>query len=188
MEIHYEYAIKRGDHRIIVLPIYNMEALEALLTRRSCKSYRPEMPSEEVLNRILEAGTFAPSGRGAQAAIIVAVTNKEVRDQLSQMNAEILGTKADPFYGAPVVLVALAIASWVIPTSSRRPKNRARTTIFATCDESPASAASFGALRSGLTPVCAEENARRPDEDAYGIVDGAARTRRPPQRGSLDSG
>ncbi|WP_315021820.1 nitroreductase [Alloprevotella tannerae] len=108
MEIHYEYAIKRGDHRIIVLPIYNMEALEALLTRRSCKSYRPEMPSEEVLNKILEAGTFAPSGRGAQAAIIVAVTNKEVRDQLSQMNAEILGTTADPFYGAPVVLVVLA--------------------------------------------------------------------------------
>lgn len=87
MEIHYEYAIRRGDHLIIVLPIYNMEALEALLTRRSCKSYRPEMPSEEVLNKIMEAGTFAPSGRGAQAAIIVAVTNKEVRDQLSQMNA-----------------------------------------------------------------------------------------------------
>ena len=85
-----------------------MEALEALLTRRSCKSYRPEMPSKEILDKILAAGTFAPSGRGAQAAIIVAVTNKEVRDQLSQMNAEILGTKADPFYGAPVVLVVLA--------------------------------------------------------------------------------
>lgn len=51
---------------------------------------------------------YAPTGRGAQSPVIVAVTNKAVRDRLSEMNAEVLGASADPFYGAPVVLVVLA--------------------------------------------------------------------------------
>ncbi len=51
---------------------------------------------------------YAPTGRGAQSPVIVAVTNKAVRDRLSEMNAEVLGASADPFYGAPVVLIVLA--------------------------------------------------------------------------------
>ena len=45
---------------------------------------------------------------GQQSPIILAVTNKEVRDKLSKWNADIMGTDTDPFYGAPVVLVVLA--------------------------------------------------------------------------------
>ena len=47
---------------------------------------------------------------GKQAAIIVAVTNKELRDKLSEMNRRIGGWEKgfDPFYGAPAVLVVLA--------------------------------------------------------------------------------
>ena len=68
----------------------------------------PDMISEETLQKIVEAGTWAPSGMGRQSAIIVAVTNKELRDRLSRMNAKIMGTDMDPFYGAPVVLIVLA--------------------------------------------------------------------------------
>ena len=95
MEIHYEYAIKRGDHRIIVLPIYNMEALEALLTRRSCKSYRPEMPSEEVLNKIMEAGTFAPSGRGAETGTnrVEALTSGSLAQGLRRRTSDVGAAK-----------------------------------------------------------------------------------------------
>jgi nitroreductase len=42
-----------------------------------------------------------------QAAIIVAVTNKEIRDSLSKANAAVMGASGDPFYGAPCVLVVL---------------------------------------------------------------------------------
>ena len=45
---------------------------------------------------------------GRQSPVILAVTNKEVRDKLSEINAEVMGAKNDPFYGAPVVLVVLA--------------------------------------------------------------------------------
>ena len=84
------------------------EAIKNLLTRRSVRKYKPDMVPEDVLNRIVEAGTYAPNGYGRQSAIILVVTDQEVRNKLSQMNAEILGWQQDPFYGAPVVLVVLA--------------------------------------------------------------------------------
>lgn len=85
-----------------------MEALEALLTRRSVRSYEARMPEQELIDKVMEAGLYAASGKNMQTAIIVEVTNKEVRDRLSVINAEIMGVTSDPFYGAPVVLVVLA--------------------------------------------------------------------------------
>lgn len=84
----------------------NME-LEALKERRSIRKYKPDMVPQELIDQVIEAGLYAASGHGTQSTIIVAVTNKVMRDKLSQMNREILGAKVDPFYGAPVVLVVL---------------------------------------------------------------------------------
>ena len=84
------------------------ETLQDLLERRSCRSYKPDAVPEEVLAKILEAGTYAATGMGKQSPIIVAITDKEMRDKLSRMNAAVMGADMDPFYGAPVVLVVLA--------------------------------------------------------------------------------
>lgn len=86
------------------------QALQNLLTRRSTRKYKPDAIPADVLDTILEAGTYAATGMGKQAPIIVAVTNKELRDRLSAMNAKVMGREDgfDPFYGAPVVLVVLA--------------------------------------------------------------------------------
>lgn len=85
-----------------------MEALEALLTRRSVRSYEERMPEQELIDKVMEAGLYAASGKNMQTAIIVEVANKEVRDRLSVINGEILGVTSDPFYDAPVVLAVLA--------------------------------------------------------------------------------
>lgn len=82
--------------------------LQALLERRSIRSYKPDMVPQELIDQVIEAGLYAASGHSEQDSIIVAVTNKEVRDKLSQMNRAIMGTKSDTFYGAPVVLIVLA--------------------------------------------------------------------------------
>lgn len=84
------------------------ETLLDLKTRRSCRKYKPDQIKEDELLAILEAGTYAPTGMGAQSPIIVAVQDKETRDYLSKLNAGIMGTEMDPFYGAPTVLVVLA--------------------------------------------------------------------------------
>lgn len=84
------------------------EVINNMKTRRSIRKYKPDMVPEDVLNRIIEAGTYAATGMGKQSPIIIAVTNKEIRDKFSKMNAEIMGVDSDPFYGAPVVLIVLA--------------------------------------------------------------------------------
>lgn len=84
------------------------EFINTLKSRRSTKKYKPDMLPREVLDQIIEAGTYAANGRGLQAPIILAITNKEIRDNLSKLNASIMNAPIDPFYGAPVVLVVLA--------------------------------------------------------------------------------
>lgn len=85
------------------------EAMNNILTRRSCRKYKPDMIPQDVLDEILKAGTYAATGHGTQNPVIIAVTNKEVRDKLSKLNAKIFGKPdIDPFYGAPVVVIVLA--------------------------------------------------------------------------------
>ena len=84
------------------------EVIKNMEERRSVRSYKPDMISKEDLDAIIEAGTYAATGMGMQSPIIVAVTDKATRDQLSAMNAKIMGKDTDPFYGAPVVLIVLA--------------------------------------------------------------------------------
>ncbi len=96
-------AVNRGiERRKMNEIIKNME------TRRSVRAYKPDMVEEEKLEQILEAGTYAASGMGRQPVKLVVVTDKATRDQLAAMNAAIMGSNADPFYGAPVVIVVLA--------------------------------------------------------------------------------
>ncbi|MBQ9072396.1 MAG: nitroreductase [Bacilli bacterium] len=85
------------------------ETINNIKNRRSIRKYKNEMIPQKLVDEILEAGTYAPSGMNRQPSIIISVTNKEVRDKLSRLNAKIMGSvDIDPFYGAPVVLIVLA--------------------------------------------------------------------------------
>ena len=85
------------------------EVLDKIKSRRSIRKYRSDMIPQDKLEKIIKAGTYAATGMGKQSPIIIAVTNKELRDKLSAMNAKIMGVEnMDPFYGAPVVLIVLA--------------------------------------------------------------------------------
>ena len=84
------------------------EIYRNIKTRRSVRRFKSEMPSKDSIDRIIEAGLCAANGKNRQGAIIIAVTDKEVRDRLAKVNAEIIGASIDLFYNAPVVLVVLA--------------------------------------------------------------------------------
>lgn len=90
--------------------------LEDLMNRSSPRSFTDEPVSREDLDAILQAGICAPNARNEQAAVVVAVTNKKERDELSRLNAGIMGMDADPFYGAPIVCVVFADAGWAVGT------------------------------------------------------------------------
>ena len=86
------------------------EIMKAIKERRSIRKFKPDMPTKEALEQIIEAGLYAASGMGKQTVITIAVTNKEIRDALSEANRSIGGWEEgfDPFYGAPVILIVLA--------------------------------------------------------------------------------
>ena len=97
-------------------------AYENLMTRRSIRKYKPDMVERELIDQVVQAGLYAPSGHAEQSSAVIVVTNKELRDEIAEENRKELrdeiaeenrkieGWKEglDPFYGAPVVLIVIA--------------------------------------------------------------------------------
>ena len=86
------------------------EIIKAMLERRSVRKYKAEKPEESIINEIINCGLYAASGKNTQGVKIIAVTNKEKRDEIAEMNRMIGGWDEgfDPFYGAPVMLIVIA--------------------------------------------------------------------------------
>ena len=92
------------------------EVLKALKERRSCRKFQPRQLAPEDLDAILEAGTYAPTGRNLQAPVIVVIQDAETIAEISRLNAAVMGVDTDPFYGAPTLLVVLAdpqVRTWL---------------------------------------------------------------------------
>lgn len=83
-------------------------AIENMKDRRSIRKYKQKQITESELDAILEAGLWAPNGRNMQSTILVAIRDKSIRDKVARLNAAVIGSDGDPFYGAPVVVVVLA--------------------------------------------------------------------------------
>lgn len=90
------------------------EVLNKMKERRSIRKFKADMVPQEIIDQIIEAGLYAASGKGEQASIIIQVTNKELRDEIAEMNRKIGGWDEgfDPFYGAPAILIVLGRKNW----------------------------------------------------------------------------
>jgi nitroreductase len=84
------------------------DVLEAIQNRRSIRKFKSEQIKKDELDAVLEAGTFAPTGGGAQSPVIVAVQKPAVVEDLVTMNAKVMGTSGNPYYGAPTIVLVLA--------------------------------------------------------------------------------
>jgi len=87
------------------------EIIKALKERRSCRAYKSEQIKKEELAGVLEAGIWAPTGMNRQHTRLVAVTDPEAVKKLSEMNAAVMGSTNDPFYGAPCVIIVFGDAN-----------------------------------------------------------------------------
>lgn len=81
------------------------QVLEALKSRRSIRSYNKESVPKEVIDRIVSAGTYAPTAGGKQSPKIVVVQDAQTIAAMSKLNAQVAGTATDPFYGASTVVI-----------------------------------------------------------------------------------
>lgn len=84
------------------------EVVKNLLERRSVRGYKKDLVPTDVLDEILEAGKYAPSGMGQQKTLMVVTQDPELVAKLSRMNADVMGSTNDPFYGAPTVVIVFA--------------------------------------------------------------------------------
>lgn len=91
------------------------ETINTLLNRRSIRKYKPEQIKDEELNVVLEAGKYAPSAMNQQSSLFIVIQNKELREKISKMNAVVMGTNSDPYYGAPTIILVLADKSKAAP-------------------------------------------------------------------------
>lgn len=84
------------------------EVIKNMVERRTVRKYKAEQITDEQLDIILEAGLYAPNGRGMQKTVMVVIQDKETRDYVAKLNAAVMDSTADPFYGAPTVIVVLS--------------------------------------------------------------------------------
>ena len=80
-----------------------MDVYEAILTRKSVRSFLDRPISDETLLRVLEAARMAPSARNGQEWRFVVVRNRATRERIA------VDAARDPFIGtAPVLLACCA--------------------------------------------------------------------------------
>ena len=91
------------------------ETLKTLQERRSVRRYTNQQVEESALNAILEAGTWAPSGMGTQASVLVAVQDPETIALMSRLNAQIM----EPIPSTVPPLWSLSWQMEKIPTGSK---------------------------------------------------------------------
>lgn len=95
--------------------ILHNDAVDAILTRRSIRSYQAKQISEDALETILTAGQYAPSGMNQQSAKAVVVQSKERMQQLVQLAKAAEQVDHNPFYDAPTVILVFADATQLAP-------------------------------------------------------------------------
>ena len=79
-----------------------------ILERRSIRKFKSEQITEDELNTVLKAGMYAPTAMNRQSPIMVVLQNKETIEKVAKLNAKVMGREANPFYGAPTVIIVFA--------------------------------------------------------------------------------
>ena len=127
------------------------ETLKILKERRSVRRYEARPVEREKLDAILEAGKYAPSAKGQQSVTMVVLTKREDIAELSALNAAVMGTSSDPFFGAPCVVVVLADPEATNAATQPRAKG---------ASPPPIRAAHSAAARKKRTPISGSSRRR----------------------------
>ena len=93
------------------------EVIKNIKSRRSCRAYKEEQISNEVLNEILECALCGPSGMNSQGCYYTAIQNKEVLQELNNAIKNVFRERGDSrgfdenynfYYNAPTLILVAA--------------------------------------------------------------------------------
>lgn len=91
------------------------ETIKTILSRRSVRSYQPKQITDEELNIILKAGTYAPSAMNQQSSHFTVIQNEELMKELVALGKEVREQDTNPFYDAPTVVLVFAKKDNIAP-------------------------------------------------------------------------
>ena len=60
-----------------------MDAMEAILSRRSTRAFADKLPETALIEKVIEAGRHAPSGSNSQTTHFIVITDKEILSELA---------------------------------------------------------------------------------------------------------
>ncbi|MGL5316174.1 MAG: nitroreductase family protein, partial [Peptostreptococcaceae bacterium] len=67
------------------------DLINMILERRTIRRYKDEMIKDDELEKIIQAGLWAPSAGGRQSPIMLVCKNKEVNEELGCINRKVFG-------------------------------------------------------------------------------------------------
>ena len=104
-----------------------MKLLDLMKHRRAIRKYQDKQVPKSDLEKIIEAGIYAPSAGGGQRSLVIGIQNRELVEKLGRLNRTKFGrsrgsyvSKEQPsiiddpdiqnaFYGAPTVCVVFSM-------------------------------------------------------------------------------
>jgi nitroreductase len=83
----------QGAPADLKVPQGTLDALTAILTRRSIRDYSPRPVSEEMIKLLLEAGMSAPSAFGERSTEFIVINDRKILDEIYKLNPNALQVK-----------------------------------------------------------------------------------------------
>ena len=89
--------------------------IEVIKQRRSIRKYKNERISKEHFNKILEAGTFAPSALNQQSSLLVVLENDEIYNEICNLTEKYFPNRKPHFYGTRDIIIVFGDSNCKCP-------------------------------------------------------------------------
>lgn len=89
--------------------------IENIKTRRSIRSFKDKRISQEELNIILDAATYAPSALNQQSSLMVVIKNEEIYNELCVLTEKYFPTRKPYFYGSKDIIIVFGDSNCKCP-------------------------------------------------------------------------
>ena len=83
----------QGAPADLKVPRGTLDAVTAILTRRSIRDYSPRPVSQEMIKLLLEAGMSAPSAFGERSTEFIVINDRKILDEIYKLNPNALQVK-----------------------------------------------------------------------------------------------
>lgn len=91
------------------------QVIEAIKSRRSIRSFKEQRITEEEMNIILEAGTYAPSALNQQSSLLVVLKDENIYNEICLLTDKYFPNRKPYFYNAKDIIIVFGDSNCKCP-------------------------------------------------------------------------